>query len=132
MNTQCGAVFGALVGYDGNGLFIAPMSKEDALPDFANIQYLKLGDQRKNIGYNYNSAKAAGARCEAPGLLDFYVDPYLSGDCGVSTGDVIEYGGFSSINPVPGMLDYAYVITHGGKTEVVMYRQRRYDFKVRQ
>ena len=78
------------------------------------------------------SAKAAGARCEAPGLLDFYVDPYLSGDCGVSTGDVIEYGGFSSINPVPGMLDYAYVITHGGKTEVVMYRQRRYDFKVRQ
>ncbi len=132
MNTQCGAVFGALVGYDGNGLFIAPMSKEDALPDFANIQYLKLGDQRKNIGYNYDSAKAAGARCEAPGLLDFYVDPYLSGDCGVSTGDVIEYGGFSSTNPVPGMLDYTYVITHGGKTEVVMYRQRRYDFKVRQ
>lgn len=121
--------FGAIVGKDGNKLYIAPMNADNILPNFADVRDVSL-ENKSVICYEYDSAKAVYSRCGIGNVDDISVDFNLAGDYGNSTGYEIRYGNFSSINPVAGMLDYAYVLKRGLKTEVVVYKQRPYDYEV--
>ncbi len=122
--------FGAIVGKEGGSLYIAPMTPIDALPDFMKVHAVSI-ENKETICYVYNSAKAANERCGTGSVDEITIDPNLAGDMGVSTGHIINYGSFSGLNPVPEMLDYAYVLIKKGlKSEVVVYKQRPYDYEV--
>ena len=124
------AYFGAIVGKEGGTLYIAPMTSGDYYPDMTNVQTVST-ENKESICYVYDSAKATASRCGIGSVDEITVDPYLAGDMGVSTGHIINCGSFSGTNPIPGMLDYAYVLKRGLKTEIVVYKQRPYTYEVK-
>ena len=118
--------FGAIVD-NTNGLSIARFDKNIGLPDFRDISRLFLHMTVHCYLYDPETGEIS------VGNLDrIYADPYLAGDRGESTGYTIKVGDFSSLNPVPGMLDYVFIKEHTGtmSADVVVYKQRQYDYYV--
>ncbi len=121
--------FGAVVGINGSRITVAQMSEGDSLPNFANTKRVQLGNLTANY-YLYDASRSPRSRCGLGGIGDIYVDKYLAGDEGQSTGETIAYGGFAEVNPVAGMLDYVYVRDYQRTGDVVIYMQRQYNYNI--
>ncbi len=120
-------IYGAVVGRNGKRIYVAPMNPDDSLPDFNDvITYVAYSDADKL--YLYDSA--ASSKCGIGSIGDIYVDQYLAGDKGVSTGFTIYYGPFSWENPVSDMLDYIYILDNGESSCMVFYKRPSYMYSV--
>ncbi len=128
--------FGAVVGRNGNRIRIATMKGElgsdgyyEILPTPGAIESVSLNNVQANY-YVYDAARNSRSRIGLGGISDIYVDRYLAGNDGVSTGDKITLGTFHGDNPVFGLLDYVYIRTYERTGDVVLYMQRQYDYTI--
>ncbi len=124
-------MFGAIVRKSGNRIYIAPMNNLDVLPDFNNITGFSLYNRTVNC-YVYDAAKSARSRCSIGNPDEIYVDSQLAGDDGVPTGAEVVYNDVDiGAVPIPGMLDYAYMRAYDRTVDLVIYAQRKYDYKIK-